>query len=206
MKKSFFTIVLLAFLLSGCNVSNKQSADIAWATVNLSEVQRLMEHDAEQQNPELAEKIKSVRGSYDKKRDIRDAMYRFKRSAKSQCKKVEGKKLTEADKVRGISAYDACIFDIENLPDMVKLKQELQQVEQLADEVSSLKKLLRENIEQRSQTLLTTFSEGRYDLVLSSRQKIYYNATGNVLDVTEKFKAFVAEKNLDYSIAALTGQ
>lgn len=162
-----------------------------------------MKLDAEQQNPELAANIQLLRGSYDTKRELRDATYRFTRSAKKQCKTVADQPQTEADKVRGVSAYDACIFDIDQLPDMVKLKQQLAQVEQLDGQVSASKKQLREFIEQQSLALLESFSKGRYPLVLSNRQDVLYNHDGVVLDITEQFKAYVANKKIDYRLDTL---
>lgn len=193
--------LLLSFTLAACKTEPSNS--IAWATVDLGSIESFIQNQAELQNPELAEKIQSIRGSYDKKRDIRDALYQFRRSAKKQCKKMQDKPLSQVDELRGISAYDACLFDIESLPDMVKLKQELQQLESLNEEVSALKKQMREMIELRMDELLKAFSQGRYDLVISHRQKIYYNAGGKVLDVTDEFKTFVASKNLDLSAKSL---
>lgn len=193
--------LLLSLSLAACKT--EPSNNIAWATVDLGIIENFIQNKAEQQNPELARKIQSVRGSYDKKRDIRDALYRFERSAKRQCEKMQDRPLSQADELRGVSAYDACLFDIGSLPDMVKLKQEMQQVEGLNEEVSALKEQMRETIKLRINESLKEFSQGRYDLVIPSRQRIYYNARGQVLDVTDEFKAFMANKNLDLSAKAL---
>lgn len=118
-------------------------------------------------------------------------------------KKFKDKPLSEADKVRGISAYDACLFDVGKLPDVMGLQKQMDALEAQNDLAAESKKQLREAIVQRSEQFLKEFSESHYALVISNRQKIFYNKTGKVLDVTEQFRTFVTEKKLDFSLATI---